>query len=453
MNKVLIVAAHPDDAEIGAGGLIIKYVAQGDTVEVLYLTSGEHGVPGKTAAEATLIREEEAREVSKLVGTKIVDFWRLPDGHLSYSNDLRDRLAREIERLAPDMILVTHEKESHPDHRIACKLVREALKTWLNKPPVALTTEVWTPHSRAERVLNISDVILEKIAAIRQHASQNSRVAFDDAAFSLARYRGVMQGKCEYAEVYNKLRLHGESGMKIGLALLTYAPSINHPRATYARTTLESCLKNINPGVDNELHVHIADDGSAPKHVEQLIDICRKYGYEPTLSDAKRGGYGKSYNLMCQALHSSCDLIMPVEDDWELTRPLNLEYLAKALDQNPEIRSIRLGYLGITQPLRGTVLFRSGQTYLLLDPDSEEPHVFCGHPRLETIEYERDIGAWPEGIPAGQTEWEVTHRWPARIGVAWPLDINLPASQDWGAIFAHIGSESVGQLEPSGAIL
>jgi hypothetical protein len=266
------------------------------------------------------------------------------------------------------------------------------------------------------------------------------------AALSLARYRGIMQGHCEYAEVYNRMR-EGD-GMRITIGMLTYAPSIAHPRAEYARTTLESTLKFIDPG-DNTLQVHIADDGSDPQHIEILKGIASQYGYEATVTNAERGGYGKSYNLMCQAVHSNSDLVLPLEDDWELTRPLKLEYLAKALDENPDIRSIRLGYLGITQPLVGTVAFRSGMTYLLLDPNSPEPHVFCGHPRLETVEYQRDIGAWPEGLRAGETEWEVTHRWPARTGVAWPLDIGLPASQDWGSIYAHIGSESFNELVPT----
>lgn len=451
MTRLLAIMSHPDDAELGCAGLIIKTVMDGGSVFVLYLTSGEHGIPGKSIEEAREIREEEARQAARILSYDIVGFWRLPDGQLTYSKKLRDSIAKEIEIWSPDLIVTLHEGESHSDHRVTGQLVREALKT-LEYPPSAITAEIWTPQLRAQRVLNISDVIDKKMEAIRVHKSQVGRIAFDEAALSLAHYQGILHGKCQYAEVYNTLRLSGESGMRIGLALLTYAPSFDHPRAEYARKTLESTLKFLECGNGNTLHVHIADDGSDRKHVDALQEICAKYGYPiPSWTNAERGGYGKSYNLMMQAIHSSCDLILPLEDDWELTRPLNLEHLAKALDEsNGEIRSIRLGYLGITQPLKGTVMFRSGQTFLLLDPDSPEPHVFCGHPRLETVEYERDIGAWPEGISAGNVEWEVTHRWPARTGVAWPLDINLPASQDWGGIFVHIGSESLGGLVPEG---
>lgn len=449
MNKILIIAAHPDDDSIGCGGQIALHIEAGDEVSVLYLTDGERGCPGLGIDESAVIRAGEATISNAILGTKILGFWHLPDGKLTYTLELRDRLCYEIEFFAPSIIYVTHEKESHPDHRVAGQLVREAVKELSYKVEV-LCTEVWTPQQHTDRVVKLDSVIEKKMQAIRAHQSQVQSGHFDDAALALARYRGIMQGRCEYAEAFCRMREGVGNGMRITVGLLTYAPSVDHPRANYARTTLTSTLKYLDPG-DNILQFHIADDGSDPAHVEELLKICSDHGYTATLSNAQRGGYGKSYNLMCQAVHSTSDLILPLEDDWELTRPLKLEYLAKALDENPDIRSIRLGYLGITQPLIGTVAFRSGMTYLLLDPSSPEPHVFCGHPRLETVEYQRDIGVWPEGIRAGDTEWDVTHRWQARTGVAWPLDIGLPASQDWGCYFAHIGAISLNQDIPEGA--
>lgn len=240
--------------------------------------------------------------------------------------------------------------------------------------------------------------------------------------------------------------------MRITIALLTWAPSVDHPRALYARRTLEAALTNIVPGEDNELHLHIADDGSDPQHIRELVEIAKKYGYEPSITNSNRGGYGKSYNLMMQTCHNMSDYILPLEDDWELTRELNLGQVVKSIDASGGvIRSVRMGYLGFTQALLGTVVSYGGQLFLLLDPDSPEPHVFAGHPRLETVDYQRDVGVWPEGIAAGATEWEVTHRFSARMGVAWPLDLGIPASQDWGTLFAHIGSEGVGEVEPQAA--
>lgn len=449
--KILVIAPHPDDEAIGCGGFIASRVAKGDEVLTLFLTSGEHGCPGEDVETTTRIREGEAIDASNILGSHIHEFWRLTDGGLSYSDSLRDRLIGAIQEISPQMILVTHEKESHPDHRVAGQLVRAALKEIPN-PPECLTYEVWSPLTRANRVFDISNFIDDKRDAIYAHDSQVRRQSFTMAAEGLARYRGVMQGRCEYAEAFQKMYPSGAESMRITIALLTWAPSVDHPRALYARRTLEAALTNIVPGEDNELHLHIADDGSDPQHIRELVEIAKKYGYEPSITNSNRGGYGKSYNLMMQTCHNMSDYILPLEDDWELTRELNLGQVVKSIDASGGvIRSVRMGYLGFTQALLGTVVSYGGQLFLLLDPDSPEPHVFAGHPRLETVDYQRDVGVWPEGIAAGATEWEVTHRFSARMGVAWPLDLGIPASQDWGTLFAHIGSEGVGEVEPQAA--
>lgn len=447
--RVLVVAAHPDDIEIGCGGFIAANTEVGNEVKAIILTNGERGCPGLSVTEAAQIRTEEAYAASKILGYEIVEMYGLPDGMLAYSNGLRDKLARNIEILAPDIVLVTHERESHPDHKVAGILVREALKTWLNKPPECLTYEVWTPLEKTDRVFNISYHVEKKLQAIRAHNSQISRQAFDEASVGLSRYRGVMQGRCEYAEGFGRMRLHGGSGVKIALVLLTYAPTVDNPRAVYARKTLESVLENVSVGEFNQLHVHIADDGSDPQHVRELVEIAKRFGYDDvSITNSERRGYGGSYNLATQALHGDYDIMFPVEDDWQLLRPLNLEPLANAIENsNGELRCIRLGYLGFTSELRGKLIYHANQMFLLFDPNSPEHHVFAGHPRLETVAYEREVGPWNENTRAGDVEWDVTHRWPARVGVAWPLDMAIPAGQVAGNLFGHIGTVQTNSLE------
>ena len=84
-----------------------------------------------------------------------------------------------------------------------------------------------------------------------------------------------------------------------------------------------------------------------------------------------------------------------------------------------------------------------GLWWLALDPDSPEPHVFAGHPRLELAEWERYVGPWPEGLAAGPTEFEVAHRREARMGVAWPIDLIKPT----GDAFVHIGTVPTATME------
>lgn len=220
---------------------------------------------------------------------------------------------------------------------------------------------------------------------------------------------------------------------KIAVVLLTYE------RTQYA----ERALYSLGALIGAQLHIHIADDGSRHEHRQRLFEIaCDHVGeLNVTVTNSARGGYGKNYNLAMQTVHNlgGIDAVLPLEDDWELTRVLDVEPLLRALNSSIGVECIRLGYLAFTQALWGRVMSAEPEwyKYLLLDPDSAEPHVFAGHPRLETIEFEKRVGPWPEGLLPGQTEFEVAHRPAARRGVAWPMDLAYPTRDP---LFAHIGT-------------
>lgn len=223
------------------------------------------------------------------------------------------------------------------------------------------------------------------------------------------------------------------------VVLLTHAPGGENPRALYAQRTLRSTLDLLR--YSGPLHVHIADDGSSPEHRAHMLELAGGYPHVVTvgITNSEGRGYGASYNLATQAIHCGHEILMPLEDDWELRRELDLDPLVQALLEGP-VGCIRLGYIGYTQELRGWFTGIAGATYLVLDPDSPEPHVFAGHPRLETRAFERSVGPWPEGMAAGATEFVVAARSEARTGVAWPADLVHPR----GDLFAHIGSVKAG---------
>ena len=219
--------------------------------------------------------------------------------------------------------------------------------------------------------------------------------------------------------------------MTLGIVMLTYTPSIDNPRHEYAMRTMGSLKKNII--YNGDIRWHVADDGSPPEHFQGL-----NAPEGTTLTNSNRKGYGANYNLATQALHEICDYMLMVEDDWELTKPLELDPLVEAL-KNSEIDCIRLGYLGWTQELRGRIMSAANQTFLYLSPDSPEPHVWSGHPRLETVGFQRRVGPWPEGLDPGSTEFQVAKRFESRVGIVWPLDLGIRAGQIQGTLFAHIG--------------
>lgn len=237
----------------------------------------------------------------------------------------------------------------------------------------------------------------------------------------------------------------------LGIVLYTYGSSPE--RAAYAKRTLESVDLHLQYGGSHSRQgadygprrLHLADDGSPAGYLDELYAFATADLMWPaadvTMSNAERGGYGASYNLATMVTHAECPILLALEDDWELRAPLDITPFVRILGGSPtfpdyEIRSIRLGYIGYTSELRGTLVSAEGEHFLLLDPNSPEPHVFSGHPRLETRDYQRHVGLWPEGLPAGATEFQIaTTVEAAREGVAWPMRYDPRCGP-----FAHIGT-------------
>lgn len=209
-------------------------------------------------------------------------------------------------------------------------------------------------------------------------------------------------------------------------------------RIDYAKRTLASALKNI-IYPEGQLRLHIADDGSPEGYIPELLGVVEDK-LPLSITNSQRGGYGVNYNLALQVVHSSAEIILVLEDDWELMTPLRLDHLVRALQEGEtslQFGCIRMGYIGWTQELRGKFVSAADQHFLLFDPDSPEPHVWAGHPRLETRAWQRYVGPWPEGnYDPGTTEFMVAQRPEARRGVVWPLDLVHP----YGSLFVHTGT-------------
>ena len=210
MSRVLVISPHPDDEAVGCGGTLRGHVVQGDVVHSIFLTSGEHGGHGRPPEETARIREREAEEAGEILGLSRLDFWRQPDGALWATRRLTNRLRTAIEEWEPQILYVTHPGEMHPDHRAAARIVRQALRdsespAW---KPLVRMYEVWTPMQEMDEIVDISDYVDVKVAAIRAHKSQCDVVRFDEAALGLNRYRGELHSwpGGPYAEIFLELR-------------------------------------------------------------------------------------------------------------------------------------------------------------------------------------------------------------------------------------------------------
>jgi N-acetylglucosamine malate deacetylase 1 len=118
---ILVLAAHPDDAELGCGGTILKHVAMGLKVGVVDLTKGELGTRGTTETRA-----KEAAESARILGLSVRENLGLPDGFFRNEREHQLEVAKAIRKYQPDIVLANARYDRHPDHGRASELAFEA---------------------------------------------------------------------------------------------------------------------------------------------------------------------------------------------------------------------------------------------------------------------------------------------------------------------------------------
>jgi len=179
MARAMIIAAHPDDAELAMGGTIVKMVESGWDVTVVDLTDGE-----PTPFGSKKQRAKETEEASRILGISKRTCLEMPNRYLQATLENRRRLAEIIRLNHPDLIFGPVLPDYHPDHVEAAKLVEGArfeakfLKTDMKGTPH------WTLrqygyysthrlyHQRPSFIVNVTDQWNRKIKAIQAYESQ-----------------------------------------------------------------------------------------------------------------------------------------------------------------------------------------------------------------------------------------------------------------------------------------
>ncbi len=122
---LLAFAAHPDDAELNAGGLIAKMVRLGHKVGIVDLTAGQMASRGSLAQ-----REEEAAKATEILGLSVRENLALADGELSAEDpQAKRKVVEAIRKYRPSVVLAGLEVDRHPDHYRGGQLVSDA--AWL----------------------------------------------------------------------------------------------------------------------------------------------------------------------------------------------------------------------------------------------------------------------------------------------------------------------------------
>ena len=123
--RLLILGAHPDDAEFHAGGLATIYRQHEHVVEMVSVTDGRAGHHRYEANELADVRRREAQVAAAVIGATY-ETWDYPDGQLEPTLQVRERIIRKIRSFAPDLVLTHRPNDYHPDHRAVGQAVQDA---------------------------------------------------------------------------------------------------------------------------------------------------------------------------------------------------------------------------------------------------------------------------------------------------------------------------------------
>lgn len=183
--RLLVIGAHPDDAEFKAGGLAALYRGAGHEVCFVSVTNGEAGHHRQTGPALVARRAAEAAAAAAVLGLTH-EVWDHPDGRLEPTLARREQVIRLIRRAQPDLVLTHRPNDYHPDHRATSQLVQDAAYMLtvpaicpdvphLRRDPVIayLSDDFTRPYPfDPSIVLDISAVWDAKIRMLHAHSSQ-----------------------------------------------------------------------------------------------------------------------------------------------------------------------------------------------------------------------------------------------------------------------------------------
>ncbi|HKN19203.1 MAG TPA: PIG-L deacetylase family protein [Dissulfurispiraceae bacterium] len=224
---ILVIAAHPDDAEFGAAGTIASWVREGRQVVYVVCTSGEKGTSDRTMKPELLarIREREQESAARVLGVREVVFLRLPDQGLEDTSEFRKMIVRAIRVYRPGTVVTSDPYRRyiwHRDHRITGQVTLDAVfpfaRDHLAYPD--LLEEGLEPHKVREMLLfgsedinyrsDITTTFDLKIAALRCHESQIKELETPDLETWVREWSCSMAegAECELAEAFHRIEIN-----------------------------------------------------------------------------------------------------------------------------------------------------------------------------------------------------------------------------------------------------
>ena len=184
---LVVFSAHPDDAELCAGGLLAKAAAQGSRTAIVDLTRGELGSLGTPE-----IRTQEGQEAARVLGVSERLNLDLADGHITDNDETRRRIVKAVRELKPTVIVGPPLEDHHPDHIATAELLRRSfylcgIRKYLPEVPPhkprALLHHFSSRAMKPDLVVDVSSHFEQRMEAVRCYRSQFA--AKQDGKFAL----------------------------------------------------------------------------------------------------------------------------------------------------------------------------------------------------------------------------------------------------------------------------
>ena len=230
-ERVLVISAHPDDPEFGAGGTVALFAGKGARVTYAIVTDGSKGSsePNMTSEELVRIREQEQRAAAAVCGVEKVEFLGFEDGRVVNNTRLRQEIVRLLRTYRPD-VLITHDptariinnqRLNHTDHRAVGDAALDAVfplaRDRLNFPeheaqglePHKVLDIFLTFTNETNLTVDITGTVEQKIKALLEHKSQigePDKLTERVYEWTAGNARGT---SFKYAEVFRRVQLPG----------------------------------------------------------------------------------------------------------------------------------------------------------------------------------------------------------------------------------------------------
>jgi bacillithiol biosynthesis deacetylase BshB1 len=232
--NILAFAAHPDDVEISAAGILLKHQAAGLKIGIIDLTQGELSTRGQLD-----MRKQETNNASEILKLSVRENLNMNDGFLDINRESLMAVIKVIRKYQPDIILINSDNDRHPDHGIAHKMVhRAAFLSGLIKIETFHNNEIqeaWRPKhiyayiqdlfKHPDLIIDVSDFWSTRMLALECFASQfyNPNSLEPNTPISTPEFKSNIEGRSvQLARHINCKHAEGLLTVKpIGVNLLT----------------------------------------------------------------------------------------------------------------------------------------------------------------------------------------------------------------------------------------